>query len=83
MPPSCCEEGGRVGPFTSKVPQTFGLRCEYTATLPGMGTRLEWPFEDPAALRGTEEERLARFREVRDVIEARVHEWLGERAAQG
>ena len=43
---------------------------------PGISTRLHWPFEDPAALEGTEEERLAKFREVRDAIEMRIQEWL-------
>jgi arsenate reductase len=35
-----------------------------------------WPFEDPAAFEGPEEARLAKFREVRDPIEARIQEWL-------
>ncbi len=35
-----------------------------------------WPFEDPAACQGTEEERLERFRQVRDQIEARIKAWL-------
>lgn len=52
-------------------------------TFPGMGTRLDWPFEDPVAFEGTEEERLAKFREMRDAIETRVREWLRERATQG
>ena len=34
-----------------------------------MGTRLDWAFEDPAAFEGTQEERLEKFREVRDAIE--------------
>jgi arsenate reductase len=38
--------------------------------------RLYWPFEDPAAFDGTEEHRLAKFREVRDAIEKRIGEWL-------
>jgi arsenate reductase len=36
-----------------------------------------WPFEDPAAFQGSEAERLAKFREVRDAIEARLREWIG------
>jgi arsenate reductase len=43
-----------------------------------MGTRLFWPFEDPAAFDGPEGERLEKFREVRDSIEARIREWLSE-----
>ena len=40
--------------------------------------RMHWSFEDPAAFNGTEEERLAKFREVRDLIEQRVIVWLKE-----
>ncbi len=50
-------------------------------TFPGMGTRLDWPFEDPVSSDGPEEERLAKFRDVRDAIEKRVREWLEENAA--
>jgi len=38
--------------------------------------RLDWPFEDPAETEGTEEERLQKFRDVRDQIEARILDWL-------
>ena len=34
--------------------------------------RLHWSFEDPAALEGTEAERLAEFRRIRDQIHQRV-----------
>ncbi len=34
------------------------------------------PFPDPAAVEGTEEERLQAFRDVRDQIEQRILEWL-------
>ena len=36
--------------------------------LPGPGTRLHQAFDDPAAVQGTEPERLAVFRRVRDEI---------------
>jgi arsenate reductase len=45
---------------------------------PGMGVRLHWSFEDPAAFEGSEEGKLAKFREIRDQIEARVRAWLKE-----
>jgi arsenate reductase (thioredoxin) len=48
---------------------------------PGMGVRLHWPFEDPAAFEGSDGDKLAKFREVRDQIEARVKEWLQEISA--
>ena len=37
---------------------------------------LYWPFPDPAMFEGTEQERLERFREVRDQIDQRIEEWL-------
>ncbi|MGE5221279.1 MAG: arsenate reductase ArsC [Omnitrophica WOR_2 bacterium] len=45
---------------------------------PGMGTRLHWSFEDPAACLGTPEEKLAQFRQVRDQIDHRIQAWLEE-----
>ncbi|MEN6365245.1 MAG: arsenate reductase ArsC [Thermoguttaceae bacterium] len=36
--------------------------------------RLFWPFDDPAACDGSEEVRLAKFREVRDQIESKIKE---------
>jgi arsenate reductase len=44
-------------------------------------TRLHWSFEDPSAAVGTEAERLAVFRRVRDAIAARLRGWLAERTA--
>lgn len=41
---------------------------ESCPVLPGQGERLHRSFEDPAALQGTEQQRLARFRRVRDEI---------------
>ena len=45
---------------------------------PGVITRLHWSFEDPAAFEGTEEQKLAKFRQVRDQIEQRIKEWAAE-----
>jgi arsenate reductase len=45
-------------------------------TFPGVGRRLHWSFEDPSAFVGSEDEKLAKFREVRDLIERRIKEWL-------
>ena len=47
-------------------------------TFPGISQRLHWSFEDPAAFVGEDDEKRAKFREVRDQIEQRVKEWLGE-----
>jgi len=45
---------------------------------PGMGMRLHWSFEDPAAFEGKQEDKLAKFREIRDQIDERVRSWLME-----
>jgi arsenate reductase len=45
---------------------------------PGPGERLYWPFDDPAAVEGTEEKQQEAFRRVRDQIAARLREWLRE-----
>jgi len=47
-------------------------------TFPGLGSRLFWPFEDPAAFAGPEAEKLERFRTVRDQIDGRIRAWLEE-----
>jgi len=47
-------------------------------TWPGVNKRLHWSFQDPAAVEGTDEEKLAKFREVRDLIETQVKVWLAE-----
>jgi len=43
---------------------------------PGVNTRMHWSFEDPAKFEGTEEEKLAKFREVRDLIEIKIRAWV-------
>ena len=56
---------------------TVCSRAEQSCPIfPGMGVRLHWPFDDPAVEHGDEAARLARFRDVRDRIEARIIEWL-------
>lgn len=38
--------------------------------------RLLWKFDDPAAATGSEEDRLATFRRIREQIHGRIREWL-------
>jgi arsenate reductase len=47
---------------------------------PGVSVRLHWPFEDPAHFEGSDEAKAAKFREVRDQIDARLRVWLAEQA---
>jgi arsenate reductase len=45
---------------------------------PGVNTRMHWSFEDPAAFEGPEEQKLTKFRQVRDQIEQKIREWVAE-----
>jgi len=77
---------------TSKTLERFvGERWDYVITVcdsanescpvfPGASARLHWSFDDPSAATGSEEERLAVFRQVRDAIGARLETWLAETA---
>lgn len=49
---------------------------------PGISAMLHWSFEDPAAAQGSEEERLAAFRDVRDQIKRRILLFLGIREGE-
>ena len=50
--------------------------AETCPIFPGRAQRIHWSFPDPAAVEGSEEERLRMFRQVRDAIEARLQEWV-------
>ena len=43
---------------------------------PGMGERMHWSFEDPAAFEGNDEEKLKVFRTIRDQIMNRIKEFI-------
>ena len=47
---------------------------------PGAKHRLHWSFQDPASVEGSDEEKMAKFREVRDLIESKVKAWLADQA---
>jgi arsenate reductase len=50
--------------------------AERCPTYPGQMKRLHWSFKDPAAIKGSSEEKLARTREIRDEIKAKIEGWL-------
>lgn len=50
---------------------------EVCPVFPGQVERLHWPFEDPAAVEGSDEEKLASFRKVRDQIRERLEGYFG------
>jgi arsenate reductase len=47
---------------------------------PGVNQRLHWSFEDPAAFEGSEEDKLKKFRQIRDQIQNKVRSWVVEMA---
>ncbi len=50
---------------------------------PGVCKRLHWPFEDPAALEGTWEEKLEKTRLIRDEIRQQIEKWIEELVKEG
>jgi arsenate reductase (thioredoxin) len=78
-----------VKEFLGKLPVRYliivcsGADAACPAIWPGMNERLFWPFEDPAAVAGTHEEKLAVFRDIRDQIEAKILDWLAELRTSG
>ncbi len=68
---------------SKSVNEFIGQELDYVITVcdnanqtcphfPGTTARLHWPFEDPAAVEGTDDERKDAFRKVRDQIRARI-----------
>ncbi len=49
---------------------------------PGVGQRLHWDIPDPAAFAGPPEEMLPYFRQVRDLVDRHIREWLAEQGVQ-
>lgn len=59
--------------FVITVCDTANERCP---VFPGAAKRLHWSFPDPSSAQGSEDQRLAIFRRVRDEIAQRVRDWL-------
>ena len=55
--------------------ETSAERCPI---FPGVTTRLHWAFPDPAAVTGTDKERLAKVRAICDSIRAKIETWCAE-----
>jgi arsenate reductase (thioredoxin) len=52
--------------------------AEACPVFPGKAERFHWSFPDPAAVQGSDEERLEAFRQVRDTLETTLTAWLDE-----
>ena len=74
---------------SKSVDELLGERFDFAITvcdsaretcpvLPGVAEKIHWSFDDPAAAVGSEDEKLAEFRRVRDELRAKLREF-GER----
>ncbi|NLI80460.1 MAG: arsenate reductase ArsC [Deltaproteobacteria bacterium] len=50
---------------------------------PGITRRLHWGFDDPAAVEGTDEEKMEKVRAIRDAIRSKIADWLMELEGEG
>ena len=65
-----------AGAFLNQIcDEASAERCPI---FPGITKRLHWSFPDPSAAQGSHEEKLARTREIRDLIKTRIEAWCGE-----
>jgi arsenate reductase len=73
-----------VGQYLGRLPVRHliivcdGANEKCPRIFPGMMNRMFWPFDDPAALDGSDAATLEKFRAVRDQIESRIKQWLKE-----
>jgi arsenate reductase len=79
------------GQRSKSVDEFAGQELDYVITVcdnakeacplfPGSAKRLHWPFEDPASAQGSDDERKAIFRKVRDQIHGRIMTFANERS---
>jgi arsenate reductase (thioredoxin) len=54
--------------------------AERCPIFPGKMDRYHWPFEDPSTFAGTDDEIMARVREVRNAIRKKVQEFIRDQA---
>jgi arsenate reductase len=52
--------------------------AERCPIFPGVTKRLHWSFPDPSALTGTQAEKMAKVRQIRDLIRAQVEAWCAQ-----
>ena len=70
-----CKSGTNFAYVITVCDETSAERCP---VYPGVTTRLHWGFPDPSSLQGTHDEKLARTREIRDTIKAKIEDWCAE-----
>ena len=70
-----CKSGTTFAYVVTVCDETSAERCPIFS---GATKRLHWGFPDPSALSGGYDEKLARTRQIRDTIKAKVEEWCAE-----
>jgi arsenate reductase len=69
-------QSGRLFSYVITVcDESSAERCPI---FPGVTNRLHWSFPDPSGFQGAPTAKLARTREVRDTIKARIEQWCAE-----
>lgn len=69
---------GRVEHFDYVITVCDETNAERCPMFPGKHVRIHWGFPDPSALTGTDEEKLAGIRPIRDEIGSKVKDWIAE-----
>ncbi len=64
--------------FSHVITVCAAASAERCPIFPGYGERLHWGFPDPSALSGSQDEKLARVREIRDEIREKIESWCDE-----
>lgn len=77
---SLYREGRRYNYVVTVCSREAAERCPI---FPGITTRLHWPFPDPAAFSGPEEQIMAQVRSLRDQIRDKVKDFVTREAAVG
>jgi arsenate reductase len=62
--------------FSYLVTVCAQAEAQCPVTFLGVTHRIHWAFDDPAAADGSHEEKLAKFREVRDQIDTKIRDWV-------
>jgi arsenate reductase len=67
------KEGRRYDYVITVCDEASGQRCPI---FPGAREKINWSFEDPSALKGTDEEKLAGIAVIRDSIRKKIEEFI-------
>lgn len=68
-------KAGMIFSYVITLCDEAGEQCPI---FPGITTRLHWSIPDPAAVTGTEEEKLEKVRNIRDAIKLSIEQWYNQ-----